>query len=98
MRESKIENEIIKYAEKNGYDQYKFKSSVRGVPDRLFITPQGCTCGGVFFIEFKRPKKELEVLQEYWADQFRAKGIQVYCGNNIKKAKGIIDGKKIDKI
>lgn len=60
MLEKTIEAKIVKYAKEQGFLSYKFSSpNNRGVPDRIFISPQG----RVIFIEFKSPGKKLTKLQ-----------------------------------
>lgn len=60
MRESAIEKAIGQYARENGWAVYKFTSPAhKGVPDRIFINPQGVAC----FLEIKAPGQEPEPLQ-----------------------------------
>lgn len=59
--ERKIESAVCRYARQKGCYVRKFSSPAhRGVPDDLFITPDGV----VFFIEFKAPGKVPTDLQE----------------------------------
>ena len=60
MRESAIEKAICQCARENGFLCYKFTSPQhRGVPDRIFINPQGVTC----YLEIKMPGEEPTPLQ-----------------------------------
>lgn len=60
MLEKTIEKKIIDYARKCGILSYKLNSvSCRGLPDRMFLLPEG----KVHFIEFKRKGKKPTDLQ-----------------------------------
>lgn len=88
MLESKIEKTIVTYAELKNILCYKFLSpSNRGVPDRLFITPNGFA----FFIEFKAKNKKLSPLQDIKIKNLRANKTLVFVVDNIELGKSIID-------
>jgi hypothetical protein len=70
MLEREIESIVCKYAEQQGWLQYKFTSpSNRGVPDRLFLKN-----GKIIFIEFKAPGKKLTRLQNHIIKKIRLQG------------------------
>ncbi len=78
MRESKIEREVVKYAERNGWLAIKLNSGGnRGKPDRLFLKD-----GRTVFIEFKATGKPLQKLQKYWKEQIEARGHTVHVVDN----------------
>ena len=55
MRESEVENYLVKRVKERGGVPYKFKSPARrGVPDRLCAMPGGLT----IFVELKAPGEE----------------------------------------
>lgn len=89
VKESTTEARAIEYAKGCGIWQRKFKSANnRGVPDRIFITPQGV----VFFIEFKKPKKKARVQQKLVIDEMRDNyNAQVFITDDIEEARTIID-------
>jgi hypothetical protein len=52
IRESEIERFVCQRCEELGWLSWKFTSpGLRGVPDRIIITTQGC----IWFLEFKAP-------------------------------------------
>lgn len=60
--EKDIEKRLVQLLEEKGCLAYKFVSpNCRGVPDRLFITPEGT----VFFVELKTKQGVLSKLQSY---------------------------------
>ena len=87
MRESAIERAACLYAKSLGMLPYKFTSSRAGVPDRLFLTPDG----GIFFIEFKQPNGRLSKLQENEHRIIRRQGHIVYVCWDLLEAKHVID-------
>lgn len=89
--ESKIEKAVSDYAKKQGFYVRKFKSSSqRGVPDRLFLTPDGVT----FFIEFKRPGGKTSALQDREINEIKKRGgIAMVC-DSTEQGKTIIDTMK----
>lgn len=60
MRETNIENYLVRSVEKVGGQALKFNSSKRGMPDRIVLLPGG----KIFFVETKAPGKKARVLQE----------------------------------
>ena len=61
MRESTIEQYLVKQCKEAGWQCYKFSSPAhRGVPDRIVCMPRGT----VVFVEVKRPGGVLSKLQE----------------------------------
>ena len=86
--ESTIETAVSKYAKDRGCYVRKFKSpSNRGVPDRLFITPNGV----VFFIEFKAPGKEPTKMQTDEALQIRKRKVRAGFADSTHKGKEMVD-------
>lgn len=89
-KEAAIEGKANAYAKEHGCWHAKFKSSNnRGVPDRIYITPDGV----VFFIEFKKPSKRTAKAgkqQELVIDEMRQKKAKVFVTNDLEEAKEII--------
>lgn len=76
MRETRIENRLIKEVEKIGGKALKFVSpGVSGVPDRIVLLPHG----KLIFVELKAPGKKPRPMQEYRAKEYRALGFDVRC-------------------
>lgn len=87
-KESHIEEKAYHYARSKGCWHTKFKSANnRGVPDRIFITPDGV----VFFIEFKAPKKGAKKQQRLVIDEMRENKAVVFVTNDLDEAKRIVD-------
>lgn len=75
MKESQIQNKLIKNLESNGY--YVIKLSVtnkNGIPDVIAI-PKDCSCE---FYEVKRPGGIVSELQKYRAKELEDHGIKVF--------------------
>lgn len=89
IKESKIEKAVCDYAKSLGFLHYKFLSTQNGVPDRLFINPNGF----IFFIEFKAPGEEPRLLQQVVINKMRRKGAEVYIIDDIDKGKDLINAK-----
>ncbi len=87
IRESKIEKAVCNYAKSLGFLHYKFLSTQNGVPDRLFINPNGF----IFFIEFKATNEEPRLLQQVVIKKIRRKGADVYVVDNIENGKELIN-------
>lgn len=89
MRESVIENRACEYAEDLGYIGVKFTpAGQRGWPDRLFINASGVHV----YIEFKRPKKNLERLQAWRKKQLLERGCYCYGPiSSLEEVKLILD-------
>lgn len=87
IKESKIEKAVSDYAKSLGFLHYKFLSTQNGVPDRIFISPNGF----VFFIEFKAPGEEPRLLQQVVINKIRRKGAEVYVIDDIDRGKELIN-------
>ena len=89
-KEADIEGKANTYAKEHGCWHVKFKSSNnRGVPDRIYITPDGA----VFFIEFKKPSKRPAKAgrqQKLVIDEMRDNKAVVFVTNDLGEAKAII--------
>ena len=74
MKESTIENYLVRRCKELGVLCYKFVSpSHRGVPDRLLIFPKGL----VAFIELKAPGKRPTALQRAVGEQMEGNNAEV---------------------
>ncbi len=86
--ESKIEKAVCTYAKKKGFYVRKFVStSHRGVPDQLFISPNGVT----FFIEFKAPNKKPTAMQLDEHRQIERCNVVVHVVDDVEEGKRVID-------
>lgn len=86
--EKQIERAVCDYARSKGCYVRKFASpSHRGVPDRLFITPEGIT----FFIEFKAPGKEPTALQSKELETIRAHGVPAYWADSVSTGRMLVN-------
>lgn len=86
--ESKIEKAVSDYAKKKGCYVRKFKStSQRGVPDRLFLAPNGV----VFFVEFKAPGKQPTALQLREMKLIQSNMGRAVVVDSIKSGKAVVD-------
>jgi hypothetical protein len=82
LTEKQIEKAIKEEALKLGYLTYKFTSPAnRGVPDRLFINPNGL----LFFIEFKSKMGKLTALQAKVFRDIASKKTLVFVINDVEK-------------
>lgn len=87
-KEADVESKAYDYARSRGCWHSKFKSANnRGVPDRIFITPDGV----VFFIEFKKPGKTARKQQRLVIDEMRDNNGLVYVTDDLTEAKRIIN-------
>ena len=88
MKEVDVETKAYEYAKTLGCWHAKFKgTNNRGLPDRIFITPDGV----VFFIEFKHPKvKRPRKLQRLVIDDMVQVGAKVFVTNDLAVAKRLI--------
>lgn len=87
MRESKIEKEVCKYAEKLGWLVFKFISpGLRGVPDRFFLRN-----GKIVFIEFKAPDKEPSKIQWKRIGEIRKQNFYVGIVDSIEQGKQLFN-------
>lgn len=91
MLEKQIEATVCKYAEENGYLQYKFSSPGHwAVPDRIFFGDLNC----VFLIEFKRQGGKPTAAQEREATRLKMLGHRVYLVDSVEFGKEVIDREK----
>jgi len=80
--EAEVEAKICDYAKANGLLVYKFTSPARrGVPDRLFVLPQG----RIFFMEMKAPGKFPTPAQEREHFRLRQAGVTVYWTDSAER-------------
>lgn len=89
-KEVDVETKAYEFAKSIGCWHKKFKSANnRGVPDRIFITPDGV----VFFIEFKSPKRKAtpRKLQRLVIDDMLDHNAKVFVTNDLEEAKKIIE-------
>lgn len=85
-RETPLERQICKFAERRGWIVYKWVSpGVRGVPDRMFIRN-----GRVIFAEIKRADKEPSKQQGIRHAELRAAGVDVYSWDNMDDACAVL--------
>ena len=88
MLEKDIEKEVCYYAKSKGVLVYKFTSPARaGVPDRLFIGPDG----RMWFIEFKRGGQKATPAQEREHNRLRSHKVNVFVVDNVDSGKMVID-------
>lgn len=87
MRESKIEKYLKDETEKLGGMCLKFTSSIRGVPDRIVLLPEG----KIYFVELKNEQGKLSVPQKYLHKKFKRLGIQVYVPNSKEQVDRFIE-------
>lgn len=90
QKESSLESKAIQLAKENGWLTYKFTSSERGVPDRVFIKN-----GTVMFVEFKSKGKKLSKLQEYHRRRISDQNITCLCIDNIDEIELIMEEENI---
>lgn len=80
MRESAIESKICRHAEKHGMLAFKFTSPFRrGVPDRVFVGPNG-----TLFLEVKAPGKRPTPQQMRVMEQIVAAGGRAAWVDNVE--------------
>ena len=88
VRERDIESKVRKYARDMGFLVYKFTDPTQvGVPDRIFISPQG----RLFFVEFKAPGKKPRANQIAEFKRLQAHGQYVYIIDDLERGKRLID-------
>jgi hypothetical protein len=85
--ESSIEKAACKKAVAHGWRTYKFKSTVRGVPDRIFLKK-----GAVVFVEFKAEGGRLTPLQKITIDSLREGGAWVFVCHSPEELMQSLDG------
>lgn len=88
MLERHIEQRLVTEVKKMGGMALKFVSpGFDGVPDRLILLPKG----KLAFIELKAPGKRLKPLQEKRRRQLESLGFLVFCVDDIKQIKPILN-------
>jgi hypothetical protein len=91
MRESLIENAVVDYAKKRGFNVRKCRWIGRdGAPDRLFFGK-----GRALWIEFKAFGKQPTARQKREHARMRRNGMEVYVIDDIATGCGIIDAKPV---
>lgn len=87
--ESTLERRIKRYAEDKNCLFWKLSANgVKGLPDRILVTPNGV----VAFIEIKAPKEKPRAIQLYRMQQLREKGVPATYVDNFDSAKDFITG------
>ena len=86
--EGKVQRQIVKYLEDNGWIVFKLMAVSRsGVPDLI------CHKGGkTLYVEVKAEHGRLSDIQKYRIAQLRKTGIPVIITNNLKYFKGELNG------
>lgn len=85
--ESKIENDVSRYAMSQGVLTLKLNvSGRRGWPDRIYL----CR-GKVMFIEFKREGETPRKLQQWIHGQLRSQGFTVYVIDTVNEGMAAIN-------
>ena len=88
MLEKQIEAAVCEYAKTKSVLAYKFTSPARAaVPDRLFISPDGC----IWFCEFKREGQVPTPAQYREHDRLRRHMVNVFVIDNVAEGKLMID-------
>ena len=88
VHERDIEAKVRKYAIDRGFLVYKFTDPTRaGVPDRIFISPQG----NLFFVEFQAPGKKPRANQLAEHKRLQEHGQYVYIVDDVERGKRLID-------
>jgi hypothetical protein len=85
--ESQIEKNVVRFAKEEGCYVRKFKApGNRGVPDKLFLAPNGI----VFFIEFKKPTGVLSAMQKDEIAQIKKRKGNVFVVDNVPDGRAIV--------
>lgn len=80
MLESAIEQSCVKALKKKGFLSIKL-TSLKGLPDRMFISPRG----DIFFVEFKKPDTgTLSPHQKYWMKELIDRNCVWFMTDNRK--------------
>ena len=88
MREKTIEQYFVAEVKKRGGMALKVNSSsMRGLPDRLVLLPQG----RLFFAEIKTTGKGARALQKFTHKKLRALGFEVYVIDSKEQGKEILE-------
>lgn len=87
MLEATIESCTIEYAENRGWWHRKCSwLGRRGAPDQLFVRDTV-----VLFVEFKKPGKKPERLQQKEHDKLKRKGANVYVIDSLASGEALFD-------
>ncbi len=88
MLEDKVERKLKSEVESIGGKAFKFTSpGNNGVPDRIVLYKGQC-----YFVELKRPGKDLRPLQKAVRRKFKKLGFKVYVIDSIESVGEFIDG------
>lgn len=88
MQEANVEKYLIRYAKDKGGLCLKFISaSMRGLPDRMVILPQG----KIFFVELKAKGKKPRPEQKRVHKLFSSLGVKVYTADSKEKVRSVVD-------
>lgn len=88
MQEANVEKYLIRYVKDKGGLCLKFISaSMRGLPDRIVILPQG----KIFFIELKAKGKKPRPEQTRVHTLFSSLGTKVYTADSKEKVRSVVD-------
>jgi hypothetical protein len=88
MQEANVEKYLIRYVKDKGGLCLKFISaSMRGLPDRIVILPQG----KIFFIELKAKGKKPRPEQTRVHKLFSSLGVKVYTADSKEKVRSVVD-------
>lgn len=88
MLERDVQRKVRDYAHKLGWRTFKWAGvNQRGVPDCIFINPEGF----VLFIEFKAKGKKPTKLQALKIKQLRDNNAEVFIIDNVETGKFTVD-------
>lgn len=88
MQEANVEKYLIRYVKDKGGLCLKFISaSMRGLPDRIVILPQG----KIFFIELKAKGKKPRPEQTRVHKLFSSLGVKVYTADSKESVRSVVD-------
>lgn len=88
MQEANMEKYLIRYVKDKGGLCLKFISaSMRGLPDRIVILPQG----KIFFVELKAKGKKPRPEQKRVHTLFSSLGVKVYTADSKEKVRSVVD-------
>lgn len=88
MQEANVEKYLIRYVKDKGGLCLKFISaSMRGLPDRIVILPQG----KIFFVELKAKGKKPRPEQTRVHKLFSSLGVKVYTADSKEKVRSVVD-------
>ena len=88
MRESEIERALCAHAKSKNFLVYKFTSPGHiGVPDRIFVSPDGV----VLFLEVKAPGKRPTALQEREILKLKNQGANAHWCDSVEEGAKLLD-------